>query len=1021
MKNVDIRGNVMKMPQYENNLFVAELVAFLRDVKYEVGKIVKFVPSTIVIPFSVHTTEFIALIGNLHEDNLLMTLSTSYKIVKEVNIPNIIILHPVSSPGRKKVGSSLSSQRQHDHSLKDLQCKILILSDFWVQLIEEADLKAFLAELSLRITQGRSRIDWQTIVKLLNIFVKSLYKVLQTENTDTLVSEVVTKLELSSVTDEIKKKKAIRRQILYLSSYLFITQILFYQIFRTITHVDKNMKSLHPPLTVSSNIQELQAYFSRVSHTAFRTIYRIKLTKFFPSTTAILNRVNQIIDAIKLLRIHTFTHDLTGRLFNELIPFDVRKLLAAFYTHPMAAELVAALTIDNENDTVLDPACGTGTLLVSAYRRKKHLIHSKYGADFFESNKDEIHHQFVEYDLTGFDIMTFATYLATINLAMQQISVLPTMIRVANIDALNLFPVLSKKYAKKNGDECGQSSKESQHRNNPPLKPLISIKPTYSTKKDTFFLYPVDVILMNPPFTAKEKLPKKIQTQLNDYQHLTELSGKSVNYWGYFLVLAHFLIRPCGKIGAIIPLNLFRGKENKKLRDFLLTHYHITYIVKLAKEHAFSEGAQFKDIIVVAEKTKPKKESITTIVYIQKKKNELSFENTHELAQAIIEHHTHAPLNTVIRINLNLSPLSKKEERVSVVAELFNVPYSAFKNHPPMEFLWGGSLERAVLTLKFWENLKKKAQQRERILIQFPVERLREGFHTSPAGISQLVFITRPRFRTSTGIKSVSISKDPRTTRAFLILTEETREHIKFSIKKNPSLEFLIANKETHVLPCLRTATAVSSIDLGNFHDYLIIHPYNKWNIVLQLSKYKNKESQKFNWSKIQTEAENKRTLLLVPRRVGLYSVNTHLLAFYCDKPIVAHDSFKIFSSHSKTEAKYYSLLLNSVITILFYFSHSQESTGEYKDIKSDDWKEFLIPNYSLLTTEEKEQIVAFFDSIRDVSFPSLTEQFIQKNPIRVALDRLILELYGFSSEEVDKWLSILYDQIIIPSFKARI
>ena len=71
-------------------------------------------------------------------------------------------------------------------------------------------------------------------------------------------------------------------------------------------------------------------------------------------------------------------HDLAGRIFNRLI--SERKLLAAFYTSIPASTLLAGLALSAErwqgidwkdpegiaNLRVVDPACGTGTLLMAA-------------------------------------------------------------------------------------------------------------------------------------------------------------------------------------------------------------------------------------------------------------------------------------------------------------------------------------------------------------------------------------------------------------------------------------------------------------------------------------------------------------------------------------------------------------------------------------------------------------------------------------------------------------------------------
>ena len=74
-------------------------------------------------------------------------------------------------------------------------------------------------------------------------------------------------------------------------------------------------------------------------------------------------------------------HDLAGRIFNRLIAD--RKLLAAFYTSIPAATLLAGLALTPERWPrvdwtnaaslrrlrVVDPACGTGTLLMAAYQQ----------------------------------------------------------------------------------------------------------------------------------------------------------------------------------------------------------------------------------------------------------------------------------------------------------------------------------------------------------------------------------------------------------------------------------------------------------------------------------------------------------------------------------------------------------------------------------------------------------------------------------------------------------------------------
>ncbi len=56
--------------------------------------------------------------------------------------------------------------------------------------------------------------------------------------------------------------------------------------------------------------------------------------------------------------------------------------MAAYYTNVQAGEILATLAINEPEVKVLDPACGSGTLLVSSYQRKKHLIEKKKKFNF---------------------------------------------------------------------------------------------------------------------------------------------------------------------------------------------------------------------------------------------------------------------------------------------------------------------------------------------------------------------------------------------------------------------------------------------------------------------------------------------------------------------------------------------------------------------------------------------------------------------------------------------------------------
>lgn len=125
-------------------------------------------------------------------------------------------------------------------------------------------------------------------------------------------------------------------------------------------------------------------------------------------------------------------HDLAGRIFNRLI--SERKLLAAFYTSIPASTLLAGLALlpdrwghvdwssikDLSKLRVIGPACGTGTLLMAAYRQvvQNHLAATCSGWD------DTLLHQaLVEKVIIGADVVQAAIHLTAATLAAMSPSV----------------------------------------------------------------------------------------------------------------------------------------------------------------------------------------------------------------------------------------------------------------------------------------------------------------------------------------------------------------------------------------------------------------------------------------------------------------------------------------------------------------------------------------------------------------------------------------------------------------------
>ena len=120
----------------------------------------------------------------------------------------------------------------------------------------------------------------------------------------------------------------------------------------------------------------------------------------------------------------TRSHDLTGIVFQRLIAD--RKFLATYYTRPEAAALLAALALPasrppggadwGDGETLAsaqigDFACGTGTLLSTAYQRMS-LLHELHGGD-----PRKLHGPMMRHGLVGLDVLNIAVHLTAAMLA----------------------------------------------------------------------------------------------------------------------------------------------------------------------------------------------------------------------------------------------------------------------------------------------------------------------------------------------------------------------------------------------------------------------------------------------------------------------------------------------------------------------------------------------------------------------------------------------------------------------------
>jgi hypothetical protein len=104
----------------------------------------------------------------------------------------------------------------------------------------------------------------------------------------------------------------------------------------------------------------------------------------------------------------------------------------------------------------------------------------------------------------------------------------------------------------------------------------------------------------------------------------------------FSLFLADAILKPGGRIAAVLPAPTFYSKYSEGLKDFLLSRYHIRIIVGTTTDKAFSEGSDFKEVMFVADK-RSKGEKLTDQVRFATVSDELTYDNFRAVAQSVWE------------------------------------------------------------------------------------------------------------------------------------------------------------------------------------------------------------------------------------------------------------------------------------------------------------------------------------------------------------------------------------------------
>ncbi|MCY3959861.1 MAG: hypothetical protein OXG65_16440 [Chloroflexi bacterium] len=375
-------------------------------------------------------------------------------------------------------------------------------------------------------------------------------------------------------------------------------------------------------------------------------------------------------------------HDLAGRIFNQLIA--ERKLLAAYYTSIPAATLLAGLALAPQrwpgmdwSDSaqlrrwqVVDPACGTGTLLMAAYQQ---IMQNRAVSEDAAANDAELHTALLEHTLFGADVVQSAIHITAATLAAMSPSVgfgemqLHSLIMGVDTSSMAKHGSLGRRPGDiKLGSLDWLHDPEAQ-------SSFSATREQVGAKGSAGKLVQrprADLVISNPPFTRRgsdggkgEALARVLDVPEGDAetrsavarQTSTLLKGTPANqtagHAASFTVLADRLVRPDGRLALVLPVTALAGESWRQVRAMLARRYAIELVVSShdPEQRSMSYDTSIAEVLLVARRLRanerpPRRGRFVNLWRAPKRETEaLALANAVNAAAAFALHHSDGP------------------------------------------------------------------------------------------------------------------------------------------------------------------------------------------------------------------------------------------------------------------------------------------------------------------------------------------------------------------------------------------
>ncbi len=395
-----------------------------------------------------------------------------------------------------------------------------------------------------------------------------------------------------------------------------------------VSRLDKVMGASNPREILKTAWESiLEKDYAPVFRPALSVLSALREGKSIDNATRVLTEcANRVADSLSDLG-----YDHAGPLYHRIL--GSAKSDGAFYTNNLSAIMLARLAFTKDfidwsdpnvvaNLRIIDPACGTGTLLMAVLQTIKTRVAESKGMS--DEDRNALHKRLVEDMLCGLDINRHGIQLAACNMTLGA----PTVdYKRMNLATMPHGPQIDGQPPKAGSLEILIAADHTRQDLQTLIAPPRSLSPLDATQVNEnseirFPLQNLDTVIMNAPFTANKNRNEKygeigkkamqrhelrIQEYVERIDHLAKNVITSNSISTFFTPLADILLSTeRGTLAKVIPTTACTNTSGLAERQFLANRFHIETVVTShdPRRPNFSENTAIHETLLICRRKK---------------------------------------------------------------------------------------------------------------------------------------------------------------------------------------------------------------------------------------------------------------------------------------------------------------------------------------------------------------------------------------------------------------------------------